>query len=74
MELADENGHSNMGKLLKVLAEVNEIVCKGKDGERVAAIHSEEGRDAVKQLEHARDPKGNPPLQKSMAWGFFQLP
>ncbi len=61
MGLADENGHSSMGKLLKTLAEVNEIVSKGEDGEKMAAIHTEEGRQAIKHLEQARDPKGNPP-------------
>ncbi|XP_064396525.1 uncharacterized protein LOC135343497 [Halichondria panicea] len=57
MGLADENGHSNMGKLLKTLAEVNEIVSKGEDGEKMAAIHTEEGRQAIKHLEQPRDPK-----------------
>ncbi len=57
MELAEENSHSNLAKCLKRMAEVFDIVSKGKE-DQVSPVNTPEGREATKGLEQAENPKG----------------
>ena len=56
--MADECGHSNLAGVLKVLSDVTNITSKGGQGSKVAAISTDEGREAVGKLEHGGDAKG----------------